>query len=347
MAAKKDEDPRGRLLELLGEFRTAMLVTRTADGVLRARPLSLAREHGDGGLYFATSLESPKVAELEASPEVVVTLQGSNSYLSISGTARVTRDRALVRRLWSEPWRVWFPDGEDDPTLCLVEVMPKEAEYWDQRGVKGIKYLLGMVKAYATGTTPASGASSDNAKVHFEAGEGAFSREVTMNRRRGTMTATQMLKEQHREVEELFKQLEETRSAEGRRRVFEQIADSLAVHATIEERHFYPGVKAKGTEDLLAEAVEEHLEIKRVIADLLELDADDDSFAAKAKVLQEDVEHHVKEEEDELFPKVEKLIDEETLVAIAEAMQETQAELLREGNPREAVPSETDHAAPI
>jgi general stress protein 26 len=169
MTAPKDDDPRARLLELLGTFRTAMLVTRTADGVLRARPLSLAKEHDGGALYFATSIESPKVGELEAAPDVVVTLQGSDSYLSISGTARITRDRALVHRLWSELWRVWFPDGEDDPTLCLVEVMPKEAEYWDQRGAKGIKYLLGMVKAYATGTTPASGASSDNAKVHFDA----------------------------------------------------------------------------------------------------------------------------------------------------------------------------------
>jgi len=161
------------------------------------------------------------------------------------------------------------------------------------------------------------------------------------------MTALQMLKKQHREVEALFKQLDKAKSASTRQRVFEKIADALAVHATIEERHFYPGVKAKGTEDILMESVEEHLEIKRAIADMLELDADDPSFEAKAKVLQEDVEHHATEEEEELFPKVEKLIDEETLVSIAEAMQETQAELLRDGNPREAVPNETDHAAPI
>ena len=161
------------------------------------------------------------------------------------------------------------------------------------------------------------------------------------------MTAIQMLKKQHREVEALFRQLDKARTAATRGRVFEKIADALAVHATIEERHFYPGVKAQATEDLLMESVEEHLEIKRAIADLLELDADDETFEAKTNVLKEDVEHHVEEEEQELFPKVEELIDEETLVSIAEAMQETQAELLREGNPREAVPNETDHAAPI
>ena len=111
------------------------------------------------------------------------------------------------------------------------------------------------------------------------------------------MNAVKMLKQQHREVEKLFKQLEAAKSAGPRRKIFNEIADALAVHATIEERHFYPGVKKQQTEEILLESVEEHLEIKRVIADLLEMDSDDDVFEAKVKVLQEDVEHHVEEEE--------------------------------------------------
>jgi hemerythrin superfamily protein len=161
------------------------------------------------------------------------------------------------------------------------------------------------------------------------------------------MNAITMLKKQHREVAALFKQLEKAKSAPPRRAVFEKIADALAVHATIEEKHFYPAVMQKQTEDLLREAVEEHLEIKRTIADMLALDADDDQFEAKATVLQEDVEHHVEEEETELFPKVEKLFDEEELESLAAAMEETQEDLLREGNPRDAVPSETERAAPL
>ena len=77
------------------------------------------------------------------------------------------------------------------------------------------------------------------------------------------------------------------------------------------------------------------------------MEPQDETFDAKVKVLQENVEHHVEEEQDELFPKVEKLIDEETLEAIGEAMEETQDELISEGNPRDAVPGETDAAAPI
>ena len=161
------------------------------------------------------------------------------------------------------------------------------------------------------------------------------------------MNAIEMLKKQHREVAKLFERFEQAKSADGRQQLFEQIADKLAIHATIEERHFYPSVKNKATDDLLLESVEEHLEMKRIIADLLRLDADDENFAAKVKVLQEDVEHHVGEEETELFPKVAESIDEEILEAIAADMEETQSELLDEGDPREAIPEETDEAAPV
>ena len=161
------------------------------------------------------------------------------------------------------------------------------------------------------------------------------------------MNAIKMLKQQHREVEKLFKLFEAAKSADKQEETFNEIADALAVHTTIEERHFYPAVKQGETEDLLLESVEEHLEVKRAIADLLRMDADDDEFAAKVKTLQEDVEHHVEEEEDELFPKVEKLFDEEQLEAIGALMDETAEQLKREGSPRDAVPGETDAPAPL
>jgi hemerythrin superfamily protein len=161
------------------------------------------------------------------------------------------------------------------------------------------------------------------------------------------MNAIDMLKQQHREVEKLFKQMEEAEDEETREETFVQIADALAVHATIEERHFYPSVKREQTEEILMESVEEHLEIKRAIADLLAMDAGSAEFEAKAKVLQEDVEHHVEEEEGELFPKVEKMFDRKALEAIGAAMQVTQDDLLRAGSPRAAIPGEIDTAAPL
>lgn len=161
------------------------------------------------------------------------------------------------------------------------------------------------------------------------------------------MNAIKLLKQQHREVEALFKQLEKSKTAGSRRKIFDEIADKLAVHATIEERHFYPAVKRQATEGILLESVEEHLAVKRIIADILELDSDDLTFEAKAKVLKDLVEHHVEEEEETLFPKVDKLVKAGELKAIGEEMQLTMEDLLESGNPREAVRSETEHAATL
>jgi len=161
------------------------------------------------------------------------------------------------------------------------------------------------------------------------------------------VNAVDMLESQHREVEDLFAKLEKADRGDRKQKLFTQIADKLAVHASIEEEAFYPAVKAKRTEDILLESLEEHLGIKRVLADLIDLDASDETFDAKTKVLQEQVEHHVGEEEDDLFPKVKKIFDEETLMAIAQQMALLQEELLAKGNPRLAVPAQTDEAAPL
>jgi hemerythrin superfamily protein len=161
------------------------------------------------------------------------------------------------------------------------------------------------------------------------------------------MDAIEMLVEQHQEVDELFEKIESAKQPQKKWALFEEIADKLAVHATIEERHFYPAVKARRTEDILLESLEEHLAIKRVLADVLALDGIDDTFDAKLAVLKETVQHHVKEEQDDLFPKVKKLLDEETLQAIAQEMTATQEELLEQGNPRNAVPHETQQPAQI
>jgi hemerythrin superfamily protein len=161
------------------------------------------------------------------------------------------------------------------------------------------------------------------------------------------MNAITLLKHQHREVEALFNQMHRAKAGGARRNVFERIADALAVHAAIEEKHFYRSVKERSTEAILLESVEEHLAIKRVIADLLQLDASDETFAAKVKVLEDEVVHHVEEEEETLFPLVEQMFDDEALESLGETMEETQTALLRTGNPRQAVAAETERAASI
>ena len=160
------------------------------------------------------------------------------------------------------------------------------------------------------------------------------------------MNAIDLLKQQHREVEELFKKIDKA-GPEEKEKLFDELADSLAVHAAIEEQHFYPATKDARTEDLLEQAVEEHLSVKRIIADLLEMEPDDAQFDAKIKVLQEQVEHHVEEEEQELFPKVQKLHSKDELEDLGVLMEQTAEELEEQGAPRMEVPKETGAAAPI
>jgi hemerythrin superfamily protein len=161
------------------------------------------------------------------------------------------------------------------------------------------------------------------------------------------MNAIEMLKAQHREVEDLFKEIEKEKDAGAKDQLFTRIADKLAIHAAIEEHNFYPSVKAKRTEDILLESLEEHLAIKRVLADLLEIDSLDETFDAKIKLLKEEVQHHVKEEEGDLFPKVRKILSKEDLDVIAQQMVAEQEELEEAGEPRNSIPAETSHATPL
>ena len=159
--------------------------------------------------------------------------------------------------------------------------------------------------------------------------------------------AIDLLTTQHRAVEEMFQQMEQQKpgSAEHRR-LFGELADALAVHATIEEKIFYPSVKRSETGDLLEESVEEHLEVKRILATLLET-AQDGDVSAELEELAGLTEEHVIEEEQELFPTVRKLMAAEELRELAMRMTELESELRREGEPRAHIPEETEQAAPI
>src|SRR4051812_49217448 len=115
--ALSDEEKRERLSELMEGFSTAMLVTRTEGGGMRARPLSIADSGDKRTLYFATAIDSPKVHELQADAHVAVVMQDGRRFVSVSGIAHVLQDRVLIDQLWSEGWKIWFPEGKDDPSL--------------------------------------------------------------------------------------------------------------------------------------------------------------------------------------------------------------------------------------
>lgn len=160
------------------------------------------------------------------------------------------------------------------------------------------------------------------------------------------MDAIELLTTQHEEAKALFRKIENAEDDE-KQELFERLADALAVHATIEEKQFYPATRNARTEDLLQEAVEEHLSAKRLIADLLEMTPEDPQFDAKVAVLKEQVEHHIEEEEGELFPKVRRMFKEDELEDLGVAMEDMAEDLKAGGAPRESIPAETGSAAPL
>src|SRR2546427_2316758 len=116
------------------------------------------------------------------------------------------------------------------------------------------------------------------------------------------MDAIELLKQDHKKVEKLFTEMEKK---EARQKLFPELDRELSVHAEIEEKIFYPATKeAEPTRDLVLESIEEHKQIKMVLSDLEKADMNTDTWLAGLKVLMEDVQHHVGEEEKELFPKV-------------------------------------------
>jgi hemerythrin-like domain-containing protein len=141
---------------------------------------------------------------------------------------------------------------------------------------------------------------------------------------RASMDAITMLKEDHQAVERLFKRYEKAgdRAFAEKRKLADQIVEALSRHAAIEEQVFYPVARATvpGTEDMVLESLEEHHIVKWVLSELDSMDPTDERFDAKMTVLMENVRHHVKEEEQEFFPKVRAQLDRNALADVGQAM---------------------------
>jgi hemerythrin superfamily protein len=121
------------------------------------------------------------------------------------------------------------------------------------------------------------------------------------------MNAVEFLNHDHREVEEYFEQYEDLEGDAEKAELSAKICQALKVHMQIEEEIFYPAAReATGDDDLLDEAVVEHAGAKRLIDEIESMEIGDDLYDAKIHVLGEQIKHHVKEEEEELFPEAER-----------------------------------------
>lgn len=131
------------------------------------------------------------------------------------------------------------------------------------------------------------------------------------------MKATTLLEQQHKKVKTLFKRLESGRSDPAETLV--DLANDLIAHMAIEHELFYPAVESIDR-SLVTESFEEHSLAEIALKRLLATDPEDESFKARVTATRELIEHHVKEEEEELFPKVEKKLGDEKLEALGKQM---------------------------
>ncbi|MGH7114334.1 MAG: hemerythrin domain-containing protein [Stellaceae bacterium] len=166
------------------------------------------------------------------------------------------------------------------------------------------------------------------------AAERKSSRSQPANRRKvpgeGAPNAFGLLEQDHRQVEEWFDEFDELGKDDKRKgELAEKICLALEVHARIEEEIFYPQAReATKDNDLIDEAVVEHAAVKNLIAEIEEMEVGDDLYDAKIRVLGEMVKHHVKEEEEELFPELEK--SKMDVEVVGRKLTERKAELMSE-----------------
>ncbi|HZN12113.1 MAG TPA: hemerythrin domain-containing protein [Blastocatellia bacterium] len=137
------------------------------------------------------------------------------------------------------------------------------------------------------------------------------------------MDAIELLKKDHRKVSELFKQAEAAEGEARKEQLFEKIKTELETHTHIEETVFYPALERhEELKDLVLEAYEEHKQVKTLIREIGQLVEGSEKFDAKLKVMGENVEHHVEEEEEEMFPKVRKLMSATQLGQLGKELEE-------------------------
>jgi len=145
----------------------------------------------------------------------------------------------------------------------------------------------------------------------------------------GSVSAIDLLEEDHQEVDGFFDEYETLEDAGEKERMALKICLALTVHTQIEEEIFYPAIReAIDKSELIDEAIVEHASAKQLIAEIEEMDPADELYDAKVKVLGEQVRHHIEEEEDKLFPEIES--SELNLEALGKKMVERKAALLKE-----------------
>jgi general stress protein 26 len=160
---KNHEDLRGReavakIRQLVGKAKNCFFCTAAPAGdtgdTSGARPMNVRKVDDDGNLWFLSASDSSQNRELATDPSVRLYFQGSphSDFLSLSGRATVSRDRAKIEELWEPLIKTWFTGGVDDPRITVIKVAVEDGYYWDTKHGNTVAYVK-MLVGSAVGKT--------------------------------------------------------------------------------------------------------------------------------------------------------------------------------------------------
>ncbi|MGB3185296.1 MAG: pyridoxamine 5'-phosphate oxidase family protein [Ornithinimicrobium sp.] len=150
-----DDGGMATVRDLIGGVRTAMLTSVDLAGGLVSRPMAVQEVEFDGDLWFFSEADSPKVANVQADPNVNVAFVKDSAWVSLKGQASLVYDVEKKKELWNAFAAAWFTAGPEDDEIVLLRVHAETAEYWDSPG--GVGTGIAMLKAKLTGGTPDAG----------------------------------------------------------------------------------------------------------------------------------------------------------------------------------------------
>jgi general stress protein 26 len=152
-----------KLRKIIKSTRTAMMTTVARDGSLRSRPMATLPGPFDGYLWFLTHAGAPVADEVQENQKVNLGYAENGRFLSVSGTASVSRDAERVKQLWKGWLKNWFPEGKKDPNLAILRVRVDHAEYWDPKASRMVQMpgLLSAVIAGRAAVEPAGANRND------------------------------------------------------------------------------------------------------------------------------------------------------------------------------------------
>ena len=159
----------GKMQELVKHNSMCLFTTSLTKLPLETRPMSVQKVCDQGNFWFLSADNSNHNAEIEKDPRVQLFFTNENDaeFLTIYGTATISKDRTKINELWSSLVKAWFPEGKEDPHITVIKVTPEDGFYWDTKNGKAIS-LIKIATAAVTGKPMDGGIEGELSVTHSD-----------------------------------------------------------------------------------------------------------------------------------------------------------------------------------